>query len=987
MKKMNKVIALLMVMLMLLSSTLFSLSSCVGGGQGDNNENENNGGQNGGGDNEQNVTYSITVVTKGGMLLKELPIYLHLSEDTDEIVGYAVTDEIGKATFSVPSGDYVISISLEGYDVNEFYPVVSNDMSITVTSSVIPDTSLVGVSYSIGSVMHDFTVDSKILVKNEEGQLVFKEEKVTLSELLKEKDAVLLNFWYVDCPACQMEFPYMQSVYENYSDDVAIIALDPLYDQDTIYDIDNFQSSYGLTFNVGQDLNGIAAAFGVDAYPTSVMIDRYGVVTLIHKGAITGERPFNLMFDAFVGDNYVQKLVYDVNTLVPKEEADVEMPPVDEFADAFEKDDLGNINYHNDEDDKFSWPFTAGEIEDGDKLISCVYPTNAKKEGSYAQLLFDIELKAGEALAFDYFSSTELGADILYVVVDGKDIYSISGESTEWQTCYAYVAEETATYSVGIVYAKDSSADVGADTVYLKDLRIISEADVNITQETYIYRFAATNPDEFSNYQDYVDVFLGDDGYYHVGSKTGPILLADLMGYTRFSDESAVYYMASDLISENRITTEEYNKIIEYCNYASNSSVFGVCSVTPELKGLLDKIVYYYGNPDNENDWLRLCCYYDAYGTGGKQLVDPIKGLSFFSAYEVVESESGSTDFPNSFTYDRLIMPRGLLGKFTPTESGTYLIVSNTYNEETNTHAECNAWIFVEGENGARTEWLTYDNVDRFNTTDNNNCYMVVYLEKGKNYYIDIAYYDVYGEGTINYRVERLGDEGYFRFSLASPPFFTTLESVDGDITGYIISGGIDLELGKDGIWREKRTDGRVGSIIYADFTMKTPLFSHSILEMIDHGAFDFSRTENDQYILNCIDVQGGVEECDKYLRNFWGEDYAEYAEIYKVEEVYDTYLNGGNYHGTGTNYTDTIKKYIDKIIVEGYNEQLGEEISAIDKRIGCVVVTEELAEILQLIMNKYTFMNGTGDKQTPIENSWAKLCYYTQYFCAATPK
>ena len=35
----------------------------------------------------------------------------------------------------------------------------------------------------------------------------------------------------------------------------------------------------------------------------------------------------------------------------------------------------------------------------------------------------------------------------------------------------------------------------------------------------------------------------------------------------------------------------------------------------------------------------------------------------------------------------------------------------------------------------------------------------------------------------------------------------------------------------------------------------------------------------------------------------------------------------------------------------------------------GCVAVNEELAEILQLLMDKFTF-NG-------VQDSWVKLCYY----------
>ena len=36
------------------------------------------------------------------------------------------------------------------------------------------------------------------------------------------------------------------------------------------------------------------------------------------------------------------------------------------------------------------------------------------------------------------------------------------------------------------------------------------------------------------------------------------------------------------------------------------------------------------------------------------------------------------------------------------------------------------------------------------------------------------------------------------------------------------------------------------------------------------------------------------------------------------------------------------------------------------------MVVTERLAELLQMVMDKYTFQN--------VDHSWTKLCYYYDY-------
>ena len=75
--------------------------------------------------------------------------------------------------------------------------------------------------------------------------------------------------------------------------------------------------------------------------------------------------------------------------------------------------------------------------------------------------------------------------------------------------------------------------------------------------------------------------------------------------------------------------------------------------------------------------------------------------------------------------------------------------------------------------------------------------------------------------------------------------------------------------------------------------------------------------------------------------------------EEYKGDEVF-----AGKYHGAGTDYTAKIKEFEQKIIKTGAKELQG-----------CVVVTKELAEILQQLMGKYTFED--------VDNSWLKVCYY----------
>ena len=98
---------------------------------------------------------------------------------------------------------------------------------------------------------------------------------------------------------------------------------------------------------------------------------------------------------------------------------------------------------------------------------------------------------------------------------------------------------------------------------------------------------------------------------------------------------------------------------------------------------------------------------------------------------------------------------------------------------------------------------------------------------------------------------------------------------------------------------------------------------------------------------------EGDTEKTDEYLKTLWGEDYDTQAEEYQLTDVF-----AGRYHGKGEDYTSMVETYLDQIITTGPEECRG-----------CVPVTEELAELLQLLMDKYTFQN--------VDHSWTKLCYY----------
>lgn len=944
MKNLRKSLALILALLMLLAS----FAACNPGNGPDETSGEttqpNTPDETKPGSSEAKAEYSITVKSAGGLALSGVNVYIYTDDSLEDLVNYTTTDAAGVAKITLKKSDKYVAVLSgmpEGYMTEACYPLAGTATEITLTSAVIDNTDHSGKSYQLGDVMRDFSVvDSDGNTQK-------------LSELLKTKKMVLINFWYTTCSWCVKEFPYMDAVYQQYKDDVEIVALNhSTLSGDSEEGIKNFKDNFytdyvgegaegGLSFPMAKDYTNMGPAFNIQGYPTSVLVDRYGVICMIEAGGIVSDAPFVAMFEHFTAENYEQKLFHSLDELMPAEKPNVSMPSSDEIAGVFNRGEI-TVTYRpetEDENAEMYWPFVIKE-KDGEKVI---VPANSGKDGSFSIMYADVTMKAGEALAFDYWASCEQGADILYMLVDAKDIYQISGESDKWNTCFTYVAQKDGTYEVAFCYSKDSSDTVGDDTVYLKNLRVVKESEINVP--TYIPRYAATDraADGFG-YETYITpVYNEEDGYYHVGDKNGPLLLVDLMKATQFSNLPIYTHAYNGQIEIDGVNY--YDAIVQYCNYASNSAIYGLCSVNAELKGLLEKVALAIGlESDNPNQWLQMCSYYDAYGTNGVHLDDPIRGLAAYSAYTATEGDD------NHVYYDRVIMPRGLLYKFVPERSGAYRITSHS-------DWQVDGWIF----NADRTEYYVHEGGERM-YYDPVNLSMVVYFEAGKDYYIDIAFYDVYQVGGFTFSVEFLG-ASYDHFTVCAPGYFTFPdgEIVDDGMSDLaeILSGGIKIAMGDDGYYHELRADGSLGSVIYADFIGLTAVFSHSVEEMIGRGAFNFAVTESDQEILNYMALYGdGTRE---KLKEIWGEEFEELAEIYKLDEVLE-----GKTHGRGPDLTADITAYLEKKLPASEDHPELE---------GCVPVDARLAELLQTLMDKYTFAG--------VDYSWAKLCYYYQHLGA----
>ncbi len=115
-------------------------------------------------------------------------------------------------------------------------------------------------------------------------------ERVALSSF--QGHPVVVNFWATWCDPCRAEFPAIEAKYGEYKNSKQLIVIGIDAESDAGPDAaQKFVDSTGSTFPIWLDADGSAEqAYRVDALPTTVFIDRQGIIQdLIVGGPLTKE--------------------------------------------------------------------------------------------------------------------------------------------------------------------------------------------------------------------------------------------------------------------------------------------------------------------------------------------------------------------------------------------------------------------------------------------------------------------------------------------------------------------------------------------------------------------------------------------------------------------------------------------------------------------------------------------------------------------------
>ena len=757
--------------------------------------------------------YSIYVRSMGGLGLEGVSVSVSSS---GENIASGKTDGSGKFAFKADKGSYDVSVTElpDGYtliDANNYKTsATKTSLLILAASSVMagpaPETKV----YKQGDVIYDFTITDK--TESSTGVAY------TLSEVLKTKKMVLLNFWNTQCGPCMSEMPAMELAYVEYKETVEVFGISvPLYATDKLSEVRKVKSDSSLTFPIEIDSNNMAYHFNTaTGIPKSVVIDRYGVVALIHTGRLD-KAGFTAIFQKYTSDDYVQDTMPDDDPEDPsvdlpeREKPNVSQPASEEIEAAINGTDFTGKYYPESQtsDAEYSWPWVVDET-DG---VQYIRPANEGVDYSFATIYTkvtlsdsDVEAPGGKVvLAFDLQWSCENRGDYFYVIVNNALVYEYTGTEQwgEWQPCYALVADEPGEYTLCLMYVKDQQLSDGFDTVRIKNMRLISTDEINIPSLD-MPRDAARGWDG-TNFSSYIDVAVDADGFYHKDTPDGSYIVADLMNMTLFNNRLDTSWSLSEFAVNNYFdyNTVEYDDpdydeslddteaVSIWLMAANNSELPGLTLINDELIALLNKFFKTQVSNWHDKMWLELCKYFDHYGTDkndkGISTPDrnPIRGLLNSTAVPMVKVHKGAftdlkdipDEYKNKVVLPRLIVPRGFKYVFEPEESGVYRVRS-----QSKALSDTMAWLMDY--DAVDEDYLVSTDYQLENADEEYNYVLTYYLEKGKKYILATCLADIGGTGEFTFTTEYL-DKEYYSWQFAARNYFTTTDEDMGEIINY----------------------------------------------------------------------------------------------------------------------------------------------------------------------------------------------------------
>lgn len=95
---------------------------------------------------------------------------------------------------------------------------------------------------------------------------------------------LFINVFASWCPPCRVELPGIVRAHDRYGKEIAFLGVD---EQEPPHVAGSFAQREGIRYTVCTDSGPFEAAYGAAQIPTSIFVDRNGIVRLIHRGPLS----------------------------------------------------------------------------------------------------------------------------------------------------------------------------------------------------------------------------------------------------------------------------------------------------------------------------------------------------------------------------------------------------------------------------------------------------------------------------------------------------------------------------------------------------------------------------------------------------------------------------------------------------------------------------------------------------------------------------
>ena len=246
--------------------------------------------------------FRIYVVRGDNKRPTKLPLVSIMNENGTQVAsGYCLADDDGRYVFErrLSFGTYTVTLSnvTDGF-VHGTYTISERDGKYPYDSpETYPSITIHLYSYLGEGPMQDGSKRQTVL--NDFSFTTIDGEQVWLSELLKTKKVVWLNFYYNACSPCQAEAPTIARLAEKYKDSVAVVCFNGKDDPESIRSGAKSIFKYTDTFYFVDDRSAVyGKMFGRSGYPLNVFIDSGGYVF----ESVSGSN-YSSQFDSFISNN------------------------------------------------------------------------------------------------------------------------------------------------------------------------------------------------------------------------------------------------------------------------------------------------------------------------------------------------------------------------------------------------------------------------------------------------------------------------------------------------------------------------------------------------------------------------------------------------------------------------------------------------------------------------------------------------------------